>query len=104
MFYDWHFAALSHPFYDFHLIHEDISAAERDRYLQTWIDYEPIDRLREAYDIAHPLGWLLKLRGIALAFRHRTPALNCELDMFFDTAWRIMQSRLKSGNRGQMDV
>ncbi|KAI0565208.1 Aminoglycoside phosphotransferase [Gracilaria domingensis] len=102
--FDWYFASISHPFFDFYLINEDISDAVRDQYLQIWIDYEPMDRLREAYDIAYPLGWLLKLRGITLAMQHRTPEENGSLDIFFDTAWAIMRNRLTARHEKNMQV
>lgn len=60
--FDWTDACISHPFFDLPIFidfdaasHEEVL---RDAYLACWIAYEPIERLREAYQIAEILAAL----------------------------------------------
>ena len=85
--FDWQFAAISHPFFDLQEIHEEqnISEEERRCYLEMWREYEPLERCEELYEIAHRLGWLLKLHGIVRANTKR-PELRSELSQAFGEA------------------
>ena len=71
VFFDWTDACVGHPFFDLvTLLAENpdygerlpdvLSARERliDAYLGEWSAYEPMDRLRKAWALAEPLGWL----------------------------------------------
>lgn len=67
--FDWQCTAISHPFFDFHDFDREVSGATLDEYLKHWTRFESLKRCREAYDIAHGLGWLLKLRVTIINFR-----------------------------------
>ena len=71
VFFDWTDACVAHPFFDLvTLLIENPDRGERlpdvpsarerliETYLGEWLAYEPIDRLREAWELAEPLGWL----------------------------------------------
>ncbi len=71
LFFDWTDACVAHPFFDLPvLIGDDLEAHTevlREVYLAEWTAYEPLERLREAYDIASVLGALhqaVSYRGI----------------------------------------
>ena len=57
IFFDWAMGSVSHPFFDaINLCDwEELRSHARDRYLGYWTDYEPMERLREAYALAEPL-------------------------------------------------
>jgi hypothetical protein len=56
LFFDWTDAAVSHPFFDMLLIYICKDPAEqeamRDLYLAQWLDYEPMERLLELWQVA----------------------------------------------------
>ena len=87
--FDWQFAAVSHPFFDFHEIHEKVTVEERRAYLRMWSDFESLERCEQLYELAYPLGWLLKLRGTAVANRINRPELNSEMAAFF---WFLLEA------------
>jgi hypothetical protein len=59
VFFDWTDACVAHPFLDMiDILHEEdaaVAASLRDTYLAAWSGYETIERLREMWQIAHPL-------------------------------------------------
>ncbi len=65
-FIDWSDASVSHPFFSLWFMLEELqygaphmidhSAALRDAYLEPWTDFEPMDRLIEAFELAQPLA------------------------------------------------
>jgi hypothetical protein len=64
-FFDWTDACIAHPFLDLCTMVSDIDEVvpdERehlvDAYLSQWLAYEPMDRLRELWRLAEPLGAL----------------------------------------------
>ena len=67
LFYDWTDACIAHPFMDLITVLEETdtlpdqalaTARLRDAYLSLWTDYEPQDRLMEAWSLAEPLAAL----------------------------------------------
>jgi hypothetical protein len=62
MFFDWTDACVAHPFFDAISIFqvEDSHREERlrDSYLSLWVAYEPVERLRVAWELAKPLSAL----------------------------------------------
>ena len=71
VFFDWTDACVAHPFFDLvTLLIENPDHGERlpdvpsarerlvEAYLGEWSAYAPMDRLREAWALAEPLGWL----------------------------------------------
>ena len=73
--FDWTDACVAHPFFDLVTIlgsarrFPDIPDARmrmRDAYLSQWTAYAPMDRLREAADLAETLGALHQ----AVSYRH----------------------------------
>jgi aminoglycoside phosphotransferase (APT) family kinase protein len=72
-FFDWTDACIAHPFLDLCTVISDVDEVmpdERERvleaYLQQWIAYEPMDRLREMWRLAAPLGALHQ----AVSYQH----------------------------------
>ncbi len=59
LFFDWTDACLAHPFLDTISIYQTedpaVEARLRDAYLRVWTDFEPMDRLLEAWALAKPL-------------------------------------------------
>jgi aminoglycoside phosphotransferase (APT) family kinase protein len=73
LFFDWTDACIAHPFLDLSVVvgdlHESgLTGLEQvlDAYLRQWITYEPMDRLREMWRIALPLGALHQ----AVSYQH----------------------------------
>ncbi|MDQ2714274.1 MAG: aminoglycoside phosphotransferase family protein [Chloroflexota bacterium] len=67
IFFDWAESFIAHPFYSLAVIlryagYGDLNGAQqeylRDVYLEAWTSYAPIERLREAFQIAQKLGIL----------------------------------------------
>lgn len=60
LFFDWGQASVSHPFFD--LVHfateEGWGPEYPDKYLQHWLEFETMDRLREAWTLSKPLSAL----------------------------------------------
>ncbi|KAI0566459.1 Aminoglycoside phosphotransferase [Gracilaria domingensis] len=59
--FDFEYTSYSHPFFDLHEICEEVEANEVESYLRLWLEYEPMHRLREAYEIGKGVGWILKM-------------------------------------------
>lgn len=58
--YDWQHACISHPFFDFHRIHNELSPQMVENILNQWIHVSSIERLRRTFKLSCILGWLLK--------------------------------------------
>ncbi|MCH7653775.1 MAG: phosphotransferase [Chloroflexi bacterium] len=71
VFFDWTDACISHPFIDTATIVSwvfdemelpteigELRVRVRDAYLEPWSEFEPMDRLLEAFEVAQPLGAL----------------------------------------------
>jgi aminoglycoside phosphotransferase (APT) family kinase protein len=79
LIFDWTDACVAHPFFDPLVFIEydardfdaDQRAGMRDAYLKHWTDYEPLDRLHEAYELAEILGGLHQ----AVSYRHIVNAM-----------------------------
>ncbi len=60
IFFDWTDSAIGHPFLDMIVIFAEEDTAEReqmrDLYLSYWVDYEPLERLLEIWQIAEILA------------------------------------------------
>lgn len=66
VYFDWSDSSVAHPFFSLVLIYQDewielpdVPDARqrlRDAYLRPWAAYEPVDRLRRAFDIAQTLA------------------------------------------------
>lgn len=70
MFFDWADSCVGHPFLDLIVLFSEITPAERgqlaEAYLKSWIDFEPIETLREALRSALFLIPIFQLAG----YRH----------------------------------
>jgi fructosamine-3-kinase len=70
VFFDWTDASVGHPLFDlidvFREESEAIHDQLRDIYLSAWVGTEPMDRLREIWDLAQPLAFLHH----AVSYRH----------------------------------
>ncbi len=67
LFFDWTDACIAHPFFDLITLQDEARALPDgealwarllDDYLALWSDYEPVERLREAWTLARPLSIL----------------------------------------------
>lgn len=61
LFFDWEFAYIGHSFCEFHELYESLSKDEVDEYLSIWEEYEPLERAREAFQIARVIGLCMAL-------------------------------------------
>lgn len=86
--YDWTDACITHPFLDLGPILEESleeSALQksyddlRDIYLEMWSDYEPLDRLREAYVLSRVLSALHQLVSYRNIIAGLEPAAKWEM-------------------------
>jgi hypothetical protein len=70
LFFDWTDACVAHPFFDtisiFQTDDPSREARLRDAYLRLWLDYEPMERLLEAWALAKPLAALHQ----AVSYQH----------------------------------
>ena len=94
VFFDWTDACVAHPFFDLvTLLVENPDHGERlpdvpsarerliEAYLGVWSAYQPMERLREAWALAEPLGWLHQaisyrylLRSLEASWHNWSPA------------------------------
>ena len=58
--FDWEYAYIGHPFFDFHRIYKEVPNDVLDEYLGLWSEYEGIDGARNAYRIGKKLGLVMK--------------------------------------------
>lgn len=88
IFFDWTDACLAHPFLDMiAILHEGDVAIQRqlrDAYLTMWLDYEPMERLLEMWQIAYTLCALHQ----AVSYRYILLA-NEPADCQFEMAWAM---------------
>jgi hypothetical protein len=103
LFFDWTDACIAHPFLDLSVIMMDLDADGRElvlnAYLTLWTAYEPMDRLREMWKLAEPLGALHQ----AVSYQHILATLEPTSRQEFAGAlpiWlrRIMQTIPDSSN------
>jgi thiamine kinase-like enzyme len=73
LFFDWTDACVAHPFLDLCTVMQyiaDYNIAGRDQllatYFQAWTQYEPMERLQAAWQLAEPLGALHQ----AVSYQH----------------------------------
>ena len=73
LFFDWTDACIAHPFLDLCTVMENLEGQKiegreqiLDTYFQAWTQYEPMERLREAWKLAEPLGALHQ----AVSYQH----------------------------------
>ena len=90
--FDWQFAAISHPSFDFHQFGEKVQEAELDEYLSKWTKKMTLDRVKEAYELANVLGWLLKISVIMKCLDASDPQEGSEMREAMVTCWEIMIS------------
>jgi hypothetical protein len=73
---DWAFqAGVSHAFFFMSVVFEEhvepnVQSYLRDHYLRLWTDFEPMDRLVEAFELAQPLALLHAAIGHNVQFGH----------------------------------
>lgn len=83
-FFDWTDACIAHPFFDLPTFLEfdapEQTAALRDAYLACWTDYEPLERLREAYEIAEVVAALHQAVSYQSIRRNGDPELRGDWD------------------------
>jgi hypothetical protein len=75
LFFDWTDGCVAHPFFDtisiFEVEDPHVQVRLRDSYLGVWADYEPIERLLEAWALAKPLCALHQ----AVSYQHIVASL-----------------------------
>lgn len=63
--FDWEFACIGHPFYDWHELHTELSDKARRVYLDLYLDshgkYGTVDELQSLYSAGRTLGWCIKM-------------------------------------------
>jgi hypothetical protein len=86
LFFDWTDGCVGHPFFDLAtLLHssDHIGAEDwnrlRDTYLAYWTEYEPLERLQEAWTLAEPLGALHQMISYQSIFAKLEGAAKLEL-------------------------
>ena len=94
---DWSDACVSHPFFTPHNISRVRKSGPRlrDVYLSRWTDYEPMDRLVKAFQLAEPL----RLLHQALSYQryilpYLEPGARWELDDFVPSLLRSLLRRM----------
>ncbi|PXF40126.1 hypothetical protein BWQ96_10164 [Gracilariopsis chorda] len=76
LLFDWEFACISHPFFDFHRIHDESDdSAIIDEYLLRWFPAEQIAEARTAYDIGVHLGYFVKIWALSDRFNASAPQI-----------------------------
>lgn len=82
LFYDWEYCCISHPFCDFHEIHELLQPEEIREYPSLWVQFEPIERLEEAFHKARKVGLWLKIWTMLNCIRVADAQKNSFLEEF----------------------
>lgn len=76
LLFDWEFACISHPFFDFHRIaDESKDSIMIDEYLMKWFPLEHLDEARTAYDIGVHLGHFVKIWALSDRIEASAPQL-----------------------------
>lgn len=97
--FDWQYAAVSHPFFDFHdYDKEDFTDELIEEYLHMWIEFEPIERCRDAFKIGTAMGWALKMLSSVEYTHVPTPELNSEMLDWFWECWQCLEVRTNIHN------
>jgi hypothetical protein len=87
VFIDWSDCSVSHPFFSLYFLTDtDITLPDvpnirdrlRDAYLQLWTAYEPLPKLREAYDLAMKIA---PLHYVLIYQRHILPQMQNQWEM-----------------------
>lgn len=98
-FFDWSDACISHPFLDIVTIVEftpEYADVLRDAYLECWLDYAPMAKLREAYEIAFILGAYNQLVSYRSFQDHCEPAYQPVLEWSIPRFTRVILDRLET--------
>ena len=74
--FDWEFACVSHPFYDWHELHGKVSKEDRQAYLQLFANYGEAHGLETLYDAGRTLGWCMKMWSVL------EQARQCDMEVF----------------------
>jgi len=62
--FDWEFACIGHPFYDWHELHGVLSKEARLAYLGLFNRYGAMEELQSLYDAGRTLGWCMKMSHV----------------------------------------
>lgn len=98
LFYDWTDACIAHPFFDIATIVEfDTEHADlwREAYLQCWQEFEPMERLREAFEIAHIVNAAHQLVTYHSLYIHSEDSYKKEFDWSFPRFVGVILEKLK---------
>jgi aminoglycoside phosphotransferase (APT) family kinase protein len=99
LFFDWTDACVAHPFFDLPVMvnfdAKDNATALEDAYLACWTAYEPMERLREAYNIAYILGSLHQAVSYQSIRANTEAILRHEWDWGVPEFARVVLSRLR---------
>lgn len=97
VFLDWERAFISHPFFDFqNLRNSDPHLVEA--YLSRWSEYECAERARECFELAYPLGWLVKAFFAAQFLKSCMPDANSTMRRhFMDCIYNALMYIRKQG-------
>jgi hypothetical protein len=100
LFFDWTDACVAHPFFDlpvminFDAKEKENAAALEKAYLACWTEYEPMERLREAYHIAYILGSLHQAVSYQSIRANTEPAIRHEWDWGVPEFARVILRKL----------
>jgi len=75
VFFDWGQGCLSHPFFDVadFSVDEDMGPEFPENYLASWTQYETMDRLKEAWELAKSLSFVRNALVFHQAIQHMGP-------------------------------
>eukprot|EP00178_Gracilaria_changii_P025771 TRINITY_DN79276_c0_g1_i1.p1 TRINITY_DN79276_c0_g1~~TRINITY_DN79276_c0_g1_i1.p1 ORF type:complete len:476 (+),score=50.82 TRINITY_DN79276_c0_g1_i1:144-1571(+) len=96
LLFDWEFACISHPFFDFHRIaDESEDSIMIDEYLMKWFAIEQLEEAREAYDIGVHLGHFVKMWALSDRLEESAPQLFSPLlvwarELLRDRYWALL--------------
>lgn len=89
--FDWEFACVSHPFYDWHELHGEASDKVRQAYLKLFAEYGTEHELHVLYDAGRTLCWCVKMWRVLRIRRWCDVGLNsfngATFLQFWEHAW-----------------
>ena len=61
LIFDWEYAYIGHPFFEFHEMHQVMKPEDVKCYLSLWSKYRSEEELQDAFEIGRKLGWCVKM-------------------------------------------
>ncbi|PXF42736.1 hypothetical protein BWQ96_07551 [Gracilariopsis chorda] len=96
LLFDWEFACISHPLFDFHRIaDESKDSIMIDEYLIKWFPLEQLEEARNAYEIGVHLGYFVKVWALSDRLEESAPQLVSPLafwarELLRDRYWALV--------------